>query len=1440
MIVKTQFGTRNLWMGVLVGLVLMFGVQGIAEAISKPTIAAATLTPDHAPAVHKVGISTTIATIAITPDKTGTKETVRISKSSGIAFTGIFRGLSSVTLTEDEDTTLATPTNGSNFTYTDSRRITQTLTGTSTGDIAIRFTAKGRQTVTISGRDYEGEGIGNWSYTYTYYVIGPGSETTTISLVGLSNGYRTGIFAGAQIPIHNGDSGHYDVTYTTSPADAMGQVEKPDGTLAAEEALNAKQTSSAFDVELEVSKTYQVTAKVEGSKRETVGVYIVGTPTLTVGHPGDDDGDPDTANTGVLGGKDNPGLINQQLPAHASPTNRAFTAFVKDGLATPGNVPGVVVKFQVRGSGDAGGYLVFGTSNAGTLVDSNNRKRLKADGTALTTATEKILYVRTNASGQADVDFQLGTDGKQDVTITAVGLSKVVSAYAGAAGKRLVDPQSRSSSVSGRIGDYELRVKAEDEDGPLSGETVQFVTGDGTLDDPKAPAPSSTKIVTTDTQGIAFVFFDPNDNSGSPRATAQLLDLGDDDAIGGTGDDADQVIDTVVFNVRGGSSGGSTDPPRSTVNLSASSLTGPPGAQRTITVEPSTAAINFAGSVTGSGQTRTVTLPSTTGSHDLTATATGYNPGRITFVVTSPDTDGDAGTQATGGRRLSLVVTGSGSRRVVTVTALTAQGGNIPGLDVTLSGAGLSPSRTIRVGTPTSLVLTSGTLVASATGFASDSETITVQGSSTLPGTSGQGALTVSKDGAQVGTRQAILVRATPVPNSNVTFTVTRGGANVGAGIILTTGTGQTTVIVPTTGIYFLTVSADGYRSVQQRFTAGVQATDTQDTMDADAPEPSSIEISGSATHTGTVNTELDSMLRVRVLDADENGVPDVRVIFRVRTGQGRLSQRGNGRAIGTQTNRQGYATAQYTPISARSTVSASANGLSEGVTFTITTGAATTGTDTPASTGVTPTPPVSPVVNTSVAEASRPPMLWISGGKIYALVGADVKEFIAGVENAISLAVGEDKLYWTEETSETKGTLNSANLDGSGAKELRDLWGVPRGIAVDGEKLYWTDAQNRLQSANLDGTGIRNVFRNLSDPMDLAVSGDKVYWIQDGDGDSLFSVNLSDPKQTTSIDSTLGSFGGVTIAGSKVYWTEKISETEGMLHVANLDGTGAKALRSEPLWGAPVGIAVDTARSNLYWTDAVGRLQRSKLDATGIHNVVKGLGMPSDMVISNSITAPAGTPSKTTSTTASNKYDVDGSGTVDSKDVDALLLAVAAGSTDAKYDVDGNGKVDIFDLIDLRGQIPATASAPTLLGTKLGSIAVDRLQEQIDLLVASGDRSPEVLKTLIYLQQLIVMARPEKTQLLANYPNPFNPETWIPYELATDTNVKITIYNAQGVVIRTLQFGQQSAGYYTDRERAAYWDGRNTLGEQVASGIYFYQLETDDMSTLRKMVILK
>ena len=117
---------------------------------------------------------------------------------------------------------------------------------------------------------------------------------------------------------------------------------------------------------------------------------------------------------------------------------------------------------------------------------------------------------------------------------------------------------------------------------------------------------------------------------------------------------------------------------------------------------------------------------------------------------------------------------------------------------------------------------------------------------------------------------------------------------------------------------------------------------------------------------------------------------------------------------------------------------------------------------------------------------------------------------------------------------------------------------------------------------------------------------------------------------------------------------------------------------------------------------------------------------------------------------------------------------------------------------------------------------------------------SEDVRQGWIQLQTLRAYEIPAETALLHNYPNPFNPETWIPYQLAHAADVTLTIYDIKGILVRQLDLGYRQAGYYTDRARAAYWDGRNQLGESVGSGVYFYQLQAGDYSTLRKMVILK
>ena len=675
---------------------------------------------------------------------------------------------------------------------------------------------------------------------------------------------------------------------------------------------------------------------------------------------------------------------------------------------------------------------------------------------------------------------------------------------------------------------------------------------------------------------------------------------------------------------------------------------------------------------------------------------------------------------------------------------------------------------------------------------------------------------------------------------ATVSVDVTLTGTGINRIVPTTRGSGAAVITVPNT----VSVQAKGYRLDTLTLTgAGQQQQQVADEEEEEetvtVSEPDSISIVGPSQRDGTVNEELGAALIVEVVDDDDNGVEDARVIFRVRSGQGRLSEAGStvsGRAIRVLTDDDGHARANYTPTGGGThTVKAEVKGVTRTVEFTITTGSAPADETGTRDAGTAPGS-ISPVVH--VGAASRPPMLWVDGGAIYALVGADVQEFAPSVDNALNIAVGGGKVYWTEKTGDA-GTINSANLNGSDVTELTSIKAVPMGIAVDtaGSKLYWTNSRGRIQSANLDGSGITNVIPGgLESPMDIALAGGNAYWTQGG---NVRFVNLRGTKQIRNISTGTDAAGSLAIGGGKVYWTEMTGDSGGTINSANLNGTGATQLAS--IKAVPMGIAVDGSRSKLYWSNSRGRIQSANLDGSRIQSVVDGLGSPGELVLSNSIAAPAATPKTPKSTATASKYDVNGDGSVNNADSDAVTVAIAAGATDAKYDVNGDGTVNVFDLVEIiANRDPGAAGAPTLFGMKLSALQIDLIQEQIDLLIATNDRSPAAMRVLVYLQQLLVTARPEKTQLLANYPNPFNPETWIPYELATDTHVRITIYNTQGVVIRSLQFGHQSAGYYVGRDRAAYWDGRNALGEQVASGLYFYQLETDEMSSMRKMVILK
>ena len=202
-------------------------------------------------------------------------------------------------------------------------------------------------------------------------------------------------------------------------------------------------------------------------------------------------------------------------------------------------------------------------------------------------------------------------------------------------------------------------------------------------------------------------------------------------------------------------------------------------------------------------------------------------------------------------------------------------------------------------------------------------------------------------------------------------------------------------------------------------------------------------------------------------------------------------------------------------------------------------------------------------------------------------------------------------------------------------------------------------------------------------------------------------------------------------------------------------------------------------------------------------------------------------------------KGDVTGDGIVNIQDL--VLIASSFGQTgEISADVNGDGVVNIADLVLVAGALRNTAAAPILhpqLSETLTAADVHQWLSQTQLLDL---RDATTQRGIRYLAQLLRVLTPKETVLLPNYPNPFNPETWIPYQLAKPADVTLTIYAGTGEVVRRLVLGHQAAGLYQSRSRAAYWDGRNALGEPVASGIYFYTLTVGDFTATRKMLILK
>ena len=206
--------------------------------------------------------------------------------------------------------------------------------------------------------------------------------------------------------------------------------------------------------------------------------------------------------------------------------------------------------------------------------------------------------------------------------------------------------------------------------------------------------------------------------------------------------------------------------------------------------------------------------------------------------------------------------------------------------------------------------------------------------------------------------------------------------------------------------------------------------------------------------------------------------------------------------------------------------------------------------------------------------------------------------------------------------------------------------------------------------------------------------------------------------------------------------------------------------------------------------------------------------------------------------------WDVNQDGQVNVLDLIGVAQHLgAAASANRQADVNGDGTINVLDLIAVAQHLgESTAGAAPSSVDAIDNLELDpaTIQAWIAQAQIEDDGSLTFQQAIANLELLLSLFIPEETALLHNYPNPFNPETWIPYHLAEPAHVTIRIYAANGTLVRTLALGYQPAGIYQYRSRAAYWDGKNAVGESVASGVYFYTLTAGDFTATRKMLIMK
>jgi len=395
--------------------------------------------------------------------------------------------------------------------------------------------------------------------------------------------------------------------------------------------------------------------------------------------------------------------------------------------------------------------------------------------------------------------------------------------------------------------------------------------------------------------------------------------------------------------------------------------------------------------------------------------------------------------------------------------------------------------------------------------------------------------------------------------------------------------------------------------------------------------------------------------------------------------------------------------------------------------------------------------------------------------------------------------------------------TLLSRNpgLDIDG--DLAQLSPVVASTGLQLSSIYWIDTDTGgfyrfLRSK----TSIEQLSLGIPNITALAIDKDegRIYWIEQKSASrSEIGVANLDGSQVQRVKHLYSLFHDIAIdpVNRKIYATNSNNRIQTFSSKRN---STFKAVSLLTNLDAPKHIALDVLGGKIYWTEAGERIRRANLDGTSVETLLTGTGTIGD--ISIGAQKLYWTEQTNENIGKIRRSNLDGTKPQTLTTLKSVPLGIAVDPTQRKlYWSNSAGKIQ----------------RANLNGKNIRSIIVD-LGNPTDIVLDTEGTTSVAAAPNLYL--------PDSPALLPNYPNPFNPETWIPYQLAEPADVTLRISAANGVLVRTLTLGHRPAGIYQSRSRAAYWDGKNESGESVASGIYFYTISTNDFTATRKMLIMK